>query len=850
MLRRVAILVQIILGNISAQEIPKSLESSVSVELFASESLIQTPTGAVVDGLGRLLVIESHTHFRPKDWKGSEHDEIVWLKDTDGDGKADARQVIFNETDATMDIAWHPDGWVYVATRNEILRWRDDNHDAVPDKVERKLLFLDTKGSYPHNGLSGLAFAADGNLYFGLGENLGEPYKLRGKDDEITDTGGSGGAVFWCTKDGARLRQVSKGFWNPFGVCVDAFGNVFATDNDPDSRPPCRLVHVVDGGDFGYAFRYGRSGLHPFIAWNGELPGTLPMLSGTGEAPCDIIQWQNRLLVASWVDHRVEAYALVPKDGSFQADRQILIEGGVDFRPVSFAPTQDGGFYLTDWVKRDYVLHGHGRVWKVKTSAPLSAANVATADEGTALRTRIVEGESPTREEVRAWLTDPRPYIRSAAIHRVSKEEFLLADMAAQSWGDSQLDAGILLAARDALKFQEKSLPPLGVQMILRSLAHPSEHVVLMGLKWISDSRLSGFKSAVQGIVDRGEMTASVYYAALTTLARLTNEEAREDALIKQLLGDVRDMAVPLARKRLALEILPDRDRHLKVADVVPVIETAAGSTQIWLIHYAGTLRDSAVGAEMRRLAFNTKLTFDARSAAMAHAVFEQGDAKELVAIALSNGMDDITRRSSMQALVGLSLPDDLKSKVESLGNLKLKPYAMRAVGKPSSVKQRPPLDAMDRWTTLLANVEGQGDVANGRQVFMSSKLGGCVVCHRVEGLGSGAGPDLSTIGLTGDLSRLLESLLQPSRSVSPRYECFNVTTTDGQVRMGFSLIERGDNHTYIDIGGNQFEIKIGDLVKREPLPVSIMPEGLVNRLTDAELRDLLAFLQAQKRQY
>jgi hypothetical protein len=34
--------------------------------------------------------------------------------------------------------------------------------------------------------------------------------------------------------------------------------------------------------------------------------------------------------------------------------------------------------------------------------------------------------------------------------------------------------------------------------------------------------------------------------------------------------------------------------------------------------------------------------------------------------------------------------------------------------------------------------------------------------------------------------------------------------------------------------------------VKRERLPVSIMPEGLVNRLTDEEVRDLLAYLRAQ----
>ena len=56
----------------------------------------------------------------------------------------------------------------------------------------------------------------------------------------------------------------------------------------PRLAPPCRLLHIVDGGDYGYRFRNGRKGLHPFTAWNGELPGTLAMVAGTGEAPSGV----------------------------------------------------------------------------------------------------------------------------------------------------------------------------------------------------------------------------------------------------------------------------------------------------------------------------------------------------------------------------------------------------------------------------------------------------------------------------------------------------------------------------------------------------------------------------------
>ena len=83
----------------------------------------------------------------------------------------------------------------------------------------------------------------------------------------------------------AISRGWATGFWNPHASCVDGFGRMFTVDNDPDDRPPCRMLHIIPGGDYGYRFRNGRRGIHPFTAWDGELPGTLPMVSGTGEAP-------------------------------------------------------------------------------------------------------------------------------------------------------------------------------------------------------------------------------------------------------------------------------------------------------------------------------------------------------------------------------------------------------------------------------------------------------------------------------------------------------------------------------------------------------------------------------------
>ena len=139
------------------REAPRSLDPRLEVVLFAQEPQIVHPVSVVFDKRGRLLVVESHTHFRPANYTGPAHDRIRVLEDTDGDGRADRFTTFFEGTDKTMDIAVHPDGSVYVATRNEILRLRDTKDTGVADQKER-IAFLETKGDYPHNGLSGLTF--------------------------------------------------------------------------------------------------------------------------------------------------------------------------------------------------------------------------------------------------------------------------------------------------------------------------------------------------------------------------------------------------------------------------------------------------------------------------------------------------------------------------------------------------------------------------------------------------------------------------------------------------------------------------------------------------------------------
>ena len=402
---------------VCADEPPKSLDPRLKIELFAEHPQIVTPTGLDVDHRGRVFAIENNTHFPPEGYKGHPSDRVLVMSDSDGDCKADKVVVFTDGLKFSMSVAvrpiWFPVSGkalaagdskkpagdsakppaasavpltsVYIATRREIFLFHDDDGD---DKADRKesIVHLDTKGDYPHNGLAGFAIDALGWMYFGFGENLGADYKIIGSDGTTLSGGGEGGNIYRCRLDGSKLSQIATGFWNPHASCFDAFGRLFTVDNDADSRPPCRLLHVIPGGDYGYRFRNGRKGLHPFTAWNGEIPGTLPMVAGTGEAPSGILAYESdglpeeylgNLLVTSWGDHRIDRFRLQPKGTSFTSLAEPLITGGENFRPVGLATAPDGSLFCTDWVLRDYKLHGHGRIWRI---APKEARNGKLVD--------------------------------------------------------------------------------------------------------------------------------------------------------------------------------------------------------------------------------------------------------------------------------------------------------------------------------------------------------------------------------------------------------------------------------------------------------------------------------------
>src|SRR6476620_4408529 len=185
---------------------PRTSDPRYKLELVGKEPDIVTPIGMAFDRKGRLLVVESHTHQTPPNYPGPKGDRIRMLSDSDGDGRLDRWTTFAAGFHYAMHVFVRKDGAVLLVTRQGVIVLRDTDGDGVADKQE-DLVRLETKGDYPHNGLSGIGIEPDGkHLLIGLGENVGMPYRLIGKDGTEVSGKDGAGIVVQCTTDGREVR--------------------------------------------------------------------------------------------------------------------------------------------------------------------------------------------------------------------------------------------------------------------------------------------------------------------------------------------------------------------------------------------------------------------------------------------------------------------------------------------------------------------------------------------------------------------------------------------------------------------------------------------------------------------
>jgi putative heme-binding domain-containing protein len=147
---------------------------------------------------------------------------------------------------------------------------------------------------------------------------------------------------------------------------------------------------------------------------------------------------------------------------------------------------------------------------------------------------------------------------------------------------------------------------------------------------------------------------------------------------------------------------------------------------------------------------------------------------------------------------------------------------------------------------SALVDHDGRGDAQRGRLAFTKAK---CVKCHRFQNEGEGVGPDLTSIRRRFQKKEIIESVLYPSQVISDQYRMVQVVTTEGQVYIGMPVpgVKGHDKLVLLLSDTTKLEIPKKRIEEQTPSKISVMPTGLLDPLSLAEIADLFAFLETSK---
>jgi len=119
-----------------------------------------------------------------------------------------------------------------------------------------------------------------------------------------------------------------------------------------------------------------------------------------------------------------------------------------------------------------------------------------------------------------------------------------------------------------------------------------------------------------------------------------------------------------------------------------------------------------------------------------------------------------------------------------------------------------------------------------------------CGACHRFAGEGGAIGPDLTTVRNKFSVADLLEAMVEPSKVISDQYASHIVADHDGRVAEGLVVEEEGRVVVYpTGVAAEPVVFEAEEVAVRKVSTLSQMPEGLLDELSEEELRDLVAYL-------
>ncbi|HYE21493.1 MAG TPA: PVC-type heme-binding CxxCH protein [Tepidisphaeraceae bacterium] len=345
------------------------LPEGFTIQLVAHEPDLHKPINIAVDAKGRLWVTSSieYPWAVKADAPGKPRDAIKVMEIDPATGRATKVTTFADGLNIPAGVYPYKDGAIAFSIPN-IYHFRDTDGDGVADK--RDVLYgpFDTSRD-THGMTNSFTLGFDGWLYATHGFN--NQSKIAGKDGHAIEM--KSGHVYRMALDGSRVELLTRGPVNPFGLAFDPLGNLFVADCH--TKP---IQQVIRGAWFEH---FGRP--HDGIGFYPKIMGHLHGSTGiAGVVSLEDDRWpaefRGNLICGNPVTSRVNRDAIDWKGSTpTLVEKPDFVESADPwFRPVAFALSPDGSLYVADFYNR---IIGHyevplthpgrdrerGRIWRI-----------------------------------------------------------------------------------------------------------------------------------------------------------------------------------------------------------------------------------------------------------------------------------------------------------------------------------------------------------------------------------------------------------------------------------------------------------------------------------------------------
>ena len=860
-------------------------EKSFEITAWATSPMFHNPANMDIDHLGRIWITEG-VNYRHVANRRPEGDRVVMLEDTDGDGKADKSTVFYQDPELTTPLGIAVfDNVVIVSQPPNLLKLTDvdRNGKLELDKGDKREVLLTGFNGYNHDhSLHSLTGGPDGKWYFNQGNmcaqftdasgktfRIGSPYEDRRFGKEAVDSRAIagqksddgftyvGGFTVRMNPDATNAEIIGFNYRNSYEQTINTLGDLYQNDND--DPPACRVTHILERGNAGFASRNGKRSWKadqrpgqdtPTAEWRQDDPDTMPAgdVYGGG-SPTGIAFYENgamgdafngTLLSCEPGKNVIFSYRPEIKGAGRTLDRKDFLTTNVSgefagsdfvggnikdlekkkkediqhllFRPSDVTVGPDGALYVTDWT--DPRVGGHG-----------------TQDEGA-----------------------------GGIIYRIAPKGFKSVV--------PKIDLNTIEGAITALKSPAVNTRWLGFQKLKASGAAAYDAVA----KVLEDKNPYVAHRAIWLLPYLGEKGG----AKLDTYIASKNEEERLIAFRAVRRTDGKVDALPYAKKlakdssaTLRAEAAQEmRTRPFEESKdvLVDVAKGYDGSDRAYLFSIgagAGQNTEKLWSALSEAMKPGEPAKWSDTFARLTWRLMPEAAVPALKARALDASLSEAQRKlavdtlafvnakSSADAMLDLAAKDSPVTKEATwwLGNrqegewasfnLKGEMEKRGLIEKPVEIVEAtvPPKPTSTKFT--VADVLAlKGDAAKGKEKAMM-----CVMCHKIDGNGAEHGPDLKGFATRQPPEVVARALVDPSAEIAIGFEGTAIRTKDGKWIDGF-VVSDGNPVSIRSTGGIIQKVPKNQIAERKGMDRSLMLSADQLGLTAQDVANILEWMK------